>query len=168
MNKLPTLTTAYVSQLIDFSAESGGDKESGFARSQLEGTVALFNMLVTNKIAYLADEVGMGKTYIALGVISLLRHMNPHARVVVITPRENIQYKWIKERSNFVRNNWLIRGHRVKSIQGGPVWDAVPCGSLIDFVHESALEANRDFSCVCLRLAWPQGVLRIGKAISND
>ena len=38
MNKLPTLTTAYVSQLIDFSAESGGDKESGFARSQLEGS----------------------------------------------------------------------------------------------------------------------------------
>ena len=145
MMNLPTLTTAYVSQLIDFSAESGGDKESGFARSQLEGTVALFNMLATNKIAYLADEVGMGKTYIALGVISLLRHVNPHARVVVITPRENIQHKWIKERSNFVRNNWLIRGHRVKSIQGGPAWDAVPCGSLIDFVHESALEANRDF-----------------------
>ena len=59
--------------------------------------MAAFNMLARNGCAYLADEVGMGKTYVALGVMSLLRYFDPHARIVVIAPRENIQRKWVKE-----------------------------------------------------------------------
>ena len=35
----------------------------GFAEAQLEGTVAGFNMLARNRVAYVADEVGMGKTF---------------------------------------------------------------------------------------------------------
>ena len=68
----------------------------------------------------------MGKTYVALGVMSLLRWQDPHARIVVIAPRENIQHKWIKELHNFVADNWKVTGNRVKSLQGGPSWEPVP------------------------------------------
>src|SRR5215510_99307 len=88
-------------QLIDFS---GGKSElRGLAEGQLQAAVALFNILHTHGFAYLGDEVGMGKTYIALGVVSLMRHFNPGLRVLYITPSQNIQQKWQKEYRNFVR-----------------------------------------------------------------
>ena len=86
---MKTVTRDFVEQLIDFAP--GEDTAlQGIAAEQLEGTVALFNMLQRNRCAYLADEVGMGKTYVALGVMSLVRYLNPQARIVVIAPRENI------------------------------------------------------------------------------
>ncbi len=138
------VTKEFVRELIDFAPASYQGK-GGFADTQLEGTVALFNMLQRNRCAYLADEVGMGKTYVALGVMGLFRYFNPHARIVVITPRENIQRKWIKELENFVRLNWQISGNRVKSIQGTPDWEPVLSNSLLSFVHEILLNADRDF-----------------------
>jgi hypothetical protein len=139
-----TVSPEFVGELIDF-APSEEVRSLGFAETQLEGTVALFNMLARNRCAYLADEVGMGKTYVALGVMSLVRYFDPAARIVVIAPRENIQRKWIKELQNFVRLNWKIVGNRVKSLQGGPAWEPVLCGSLLDFAHEALLHADRDF-----------------------
>ena len=138
------VTPEFVRELIDF-APTEESRERGFAAWQLEGTVALFNMLARNRCAYLADEVGMGKTYVALGVMALVRYFDPSARIVVIAPRENIQRKWIKELQNFVRLNWRIVGNRVKSVQGGPAWEPVLCGSLLDFAHEALLHADRDF-----------------------
>lgn len=138
------VTKEFVRELIDFAPASFQGK-SGFADTQLEGTVALFNMLQRNRCAYLADDVGMGKTYVALGVMGLFRYFNPHARIVVITPRENIQRKWIKELENFVRLNWQISGNRVKSIQGTPDWEPVLSNSLLSFIHEVLLNADRDF-----------------------
>jgi len=141
---MKTVTKEFVEKLIDFapSLEQSG---MGYAETQIEGTAALFNMLVRNRCAYLADEVGMGKTYVALGVMSLLRYFNPHAKIMVIAPRENIQRKWIKELENFVRFNWRSVGNRIKSIQGRPAWEPVYCNSLFDFIHEVLLDANRDF-----------------------
>ncbi len=141
---MKTVTKEFVKKLIDFapSLEQSG---MGYAETQIEGAAALFNMLVRNRCAYLADEVGMGKTYVALGVMSLLRYFNPHAKIMVIAPRENIQRKWIKELENFVRFNWKSVGNRIKSIQGRPAWEPVYCNSLFDFVHEVLLDANRDF-----------------------
>ena len=141
---MKTVTPEFVGELIDF-APTEEAHSLGFAETQLEGTVALFNMLARNRCAYLADEVGMGKTYVALGVMSLVRYFDPAARIVVIAPRENIQRKWIKELQNFVRLNWKIVGNRVKSLQGGPAWEPVLCGSLLDFAHEALLHADRDF-----------------------
>jgi len=141
---MKTVTPELVRKLIDF-VPSLEAKEAGFGESQLEGTVAAFNMLARNHCAYLADEVGMGKTYVALGVMALFRHLKPDARIVVIAPRENIQRKWIKELHNFVRLNWQVRGNRVKSIQGTPAWEPVLCDRLIDFGHEVARNADRDF-----------------------
>ena len=141
---MKTVSPAFVNELIDF-APTEETREMGFADAQRDGTVALFNMLQRNKVAYLADEVGMGKTYVALGVMALARYFDPHARIVVIAPRENIQRKWVKELKNFVRHNWRIVGNRVKSLQGEPAWEPVHCDTLIDFVREAMLNADRDF-----------------------
>ncbi|MCY3769381.1 MAG: DEAD/DEAH box helicase family protein [Gammaproteobacteria bacterium] len=138
------ITPEFLDELIDF-APSGPDRDKAFWSQQREGTVASFNMLARNRCAYLADEVGMGKTYIALGVMSLLRYFNPHARIIVIAPRENIQRKWVKELHNFVEHNWRVVGNRVKSLKGGPVWEPVVCNSLVEFAHEALLNQDRDF-----------------------
>ena len=139
-----TVTEKLVRELIDF-APTERTRDMGFAEQQLEGTVALYNMLERNRCAYLADEVGMGKTYVALGVMALTRYLDPHARIVVIAPRENIQRKWIKELKNFVRLNWKVVGNRVKSLQNEPAWEPVYCNSLIEFVQEALRNADRDF-----------------------
>ena len=141
---MTTVTPSFVREVIDF-APTEQIRGFGFAKLQQHGTTALFNMLERNRCAYLADEVGMGKTYVALGVMALTRYFNPHARIVVIAPRENIQRKWIKELKNFVRLNWQLTGNRVKSLQGEPAWDPVYCNSLVDFVAEALLNADRDF-----------------------
>ena len=130
-------------QLIDFS---GGDATQNMTwRMQLEGAVALHNILVREKVAYLADEVGMGKTYVALGAVALFRHFNPGWRVLYIAPRENIQQKWRKELLNFTTNNWLVTDNRVKSLQGTPAYGLAMCHSLVDLAREAALNPNRDF-----------------------
>ena len=141
---MSTVTPSFVREVIDF-APTELARGFGFAEQQLHGTAALFNMLQRNRCAYLADEVGMGKTYVALGVMALTRYFNPHARIVVVAPRENIQRKWIKELKNFVRLNWQLTGNRVKSLQGEPAWEPVYCHSLVDFVGEALLNADRDF-----------------------
>jgi superfamily II DNA or RNA helicase len=86
-------------KLLNFGARIG---EGQRADEQLEGAVAVHNLLQSKGVAYLADEVGMGKTYVALGALALFRHFNPDFRVLVIAPRGNIQTKWMKELRNFV------------------------------------------------------------------
>ena len=139
-------------ELIDFSGAARvgtGARRSGItssiAEDQLRGAVAAYNMLAENRAAYVADEVGMGKTYVALGVMGLVRHFCPGARMLVIAPRENIQKKWVKEVGNFVRDNWRVTDNRVKSIQGTPTREPTACASLAEFAHELTVNADRDF-----------------------
>ncbi|WP_242352130.1 MULTISPECIES: DEAD/DEAH box helicase family protein [unclassified Anaeromyxobacter] len=128
--------------LLDFSAKIGPGQR---AREQLEGAVALHNVLEQRRVAYLADEVGMGKTYVALGALALFRHFNPGFRVLVIAPRENIQQKWTKELRNFVANNVRYPDLRVKAVDGRPARPLVTCENLIGFVREVAIDPDRDF-----------------------
>ena len=73
---MKTVSPEFIDELIDF-APTEETRKMGFASGQRDGTVALFNMLQRNKVAYLADEVGMGKTYVALGVMALVRYFDP-------------------------------------------------------------------------------------------
>lgn len=129
-------------KLLDFGARI---QDPYRAREQLEGAVALHNMLEQYGVAYLADEVGMGKTYVALGTLALFRHYSPRFRVLVIAPRENIQRKWVKEFGNFVANNVRFPDLRVKGVDGRPLKPIVQCEGLLDFVREVSLDFNRDF-----------------------
>jgi hypothetical protein len=49
----------------------------------------------------LADEVGMGKTYEALGVIAAVLRGKPEARAVILTPGPDLTTKWLKELRRF-------------------------------------------------------------------
>lgn len=130
-------------QLIDFS---GGDQSADkIWQEQLEGAVAAHNILAREKVAYLADEVGMGKTYVALGAVALFRHFNPGWRVLYIAPRENIQRKWHKEIRNFTAQNWCVTDNRVRSFQGMPAYSIAICNSLIDLARQVTVNPNRDF-----------------------
>ncbi|MEI6809178.1 MAG: DEAD/DEAH box helicase [bacterium] len=129
-------------QLIDFGTRI---KSPQRAREQLEGAVAIHNILCRHGVAYLADEVGMGKTYVALGALALFRHFEPGFRVLVIAPRENIQRKWMKELRNFVANNVKFPDLRVKDVDGSPVRALVLCNNLVGLVREASLDPDRDF-----------------------
>lgn len=135
-------------QLLNFAGGSASQQARiglGSAESQLEGAVAIHNMLEQRRVAYLADEVGLGKTYVALGAVALFRHFNPRFRLLVVAPKENIQRKWIKELGNFVRNNVLFPDLRVKSLQDTPVRAPVFCSNLYELVRETSNDPNRDF-----------------------
>ena len=100
------------------------------AERQLQVICKGFNFLMQeeNNALYIADEVGLGKTYIALGIASLMRHFssNPeHYQDVIVVPKENLQLKWEKEIRQFVRNNYKLYDNRVKSVIGKPNGDIV-------------------------------------------
>lgn len=135
-------------QLLDFG---GGSDEAAVrlskakADAQLEAAVAAHNILERDGVAYLADEVGMGKTFVALGAFALFRHFNPRFRVLVIAPKENIQQKWVKEYRNFVRNNVKFADRRVKAIHQAPARSPVICKNLLELIRETSLDPDRDF-----------------------
>jgi hypothetical protein len=128
--------------LLDFGARIG---QGARAEEQLEGAVAVHNLLHTHGVAYLADEVGMGKTYVALGAMALFRHFNPDFRVLIIAPRSNIQTKWMKELRNFVAHNVRFADMRVKALDGRPARPLVSCENLLDLAHEVMIDRDRDF-----------------------
>ena len=131
-------------EFLDFRGPKGTVSDEA-AEGQLRGAVALHNILETHGVAYLADEVGMGKTYVALGAVALFRHFDPQFRVLVIAPRENIQRKWMKEMRNFVRNNVRFADLRVKDVHGAPARPLVACANLVELVREASLNPDRDF-----------------------
>lgn len=49
----------------------------------------------------LADEVGMGKTYEALGIAAVTQHQNRRSRIGVVTPGPDLNTKWFSEFSRF-------------------------------------------------------------------
>lgn len=140
--------------LLDFEA---GRITRDRAEEQLRGAVAIHNILRKRRVAYLADEVGMGKTYVALGALALFRHFDPSFRVLVIAPRENIQRKWQKELRNFTSNNVRIDDLRVRAPDGRPARSLVNCGNLIDLVNEASLDPNRDFFLRMTSFSLPLG-----------
>lgn len=72
-----------------------------------------------NNLVYVADEVGLGKTYIAAGISILLRHFgdNPeNFHCVIVVPKKNLQDKWKKDLNNFINNNYLINDDAKSSL----------------------------------------------------
>jgi hypothetical protein len=70
-----------------------------------------------NNIIYIADEVGLGKTYIAAGIAMLFRHFSSDTKNhkdLIIVPKKNLQDKWKKELKNFVSNNYLCDDDLIK------------------------------------------------------
>lgn len=144
MIRLEPVSPQAARTLIDFGG-GGALIAPDLAEQQLDGAVALYNALGRERVAYIADEVGLGKTYVALGAVGLLRYFHPHARVLFITPRENIQRKWLKELRNFAARNWRHADQRVRDFRGLPARPAVHCTNLIEFAQQMVSDPDRDF-----------------------
>lgn len=99
--------------------------DKDIAERQFQVILNGFNHLIQpgNNFLYLADEVGLGKTYIAIGIASLLRYFSDHPeryQDVIIVPKQNLQYKWQKEINNFIQKNYLLKDNIVKSVLNRP------------------------------------------------
>jgi len=130
-------------ELIDFS---GDNVPLELAEKQLQSTVSLYNMIQAGGLGYLADEVGMGKTYVALGVVSLMRYINPNLKVLYILPKQNVLDKWkTKEYPSFLEGNFKVENHKVKSFDGKPASLQVECKNLIDLIKYSSAGYYGDF-----------------------
>lgn len=89
------------------------------ANRQLEAITKSYLYLIKpgNNIIYIADEVGLGKTYIAAGIAMLFRHFSGDTKShkdLIIVPKKNLQDKWKKELKNFVSNNYLCDDDLIK------------------------------------------------------
>ncbi|WP_081413053.1 DEAD/DEAH box helicase [Chitinilyticum aquatile] len=108
---------------------------------QAEGVAYLWNLLSRLGVALLADEVGMGKTFQALGVAALLWKMKPDAKVLIMAPNKDICAHWRREYDEFVRSHYRAHDHCVKSrVDGAPVQSIQICPKLEGLV--AAVEAG--------------------------
>lgn len=122
------LSRELASKIIDLNPSGRIDPD--IAQRQFEVILKGFNFLSQpgNDFLYIADEVGLGKTYIALGIASLLRYYSSdpaHHQDMILVPKTNLQFKWQKEIRQFITYNFLQQSNRVKSVIGLPVAD---CG----------------------------------------
>ena len=127
-----------VSDLVNFEREDKdwkyeGTEAKSMSSRQAEGVAYLWNLLSLHGVALLADEVGMGKTFQALGVASLLWKMKPDAKILMMAPNRDICAHWRREFGAFVKFHYRHVDHCVKNAaDGGPVQSIQNCWKLED------------------------------------
>lgn len=78
---------------------------------QEDTVLRALELLETQPGVVLADEVGMGKTYEALGVVAARLHEQSDARALILTPGPDLNTKWVKELRGFCDPYWpMYRG----------------------------------------------------------
>lgn len=134
------LTPQLVSTWINFEGRnpdwqySGSNRES-MAAKQTEGVAYLWNLLSRERVALLADEVGMGKTFQALGVAALLWKMKPNAKVLVMAPNRDICRHWRREFESFIHSHYRESDHCVRNfVNGGSIPSVQLCFKLNELV----------------------------------
>lgn len=89
-------TRAWLRSFLHLGARGAKDGVSDSDVERQEDTVLQsLRLLDTRPGVVLADEVGMGKTFEALGVIAAIRHQRPDARVCIVTPGPDLNTKWL-------------------------------------------------------------------------
>lgn len=130
------LTPEYVASLMNFSKSSPEwtyQLDRTMESRQAEGVAHIWNLLGTKRLALLADEVGMGKTFQALGVLCLLWKMKPDAKILILTPNKDICRHWTSEYRSFVKGHYRDIDHLVRSAHGGdPIKDFIFCTNHAD------------------------------------
>ncbi|MGH1474396.1 DEAD/DEAH box helicase [Yersinia proxima] len=122
-NKLKQIITPVeVSAVMNFDAtdmhwqyQSGA---SSMAAKQAEGVAGLWNLLSKQRLALLADEVGMGKTYQAMGIMLLLWEAKPDARILVMAPNRTLCDNWEKEFGTFTQKHYRAANNAFTSAEG--------------------------------------------------
>ncbi|MCA9664203.1 MAG: hypothetical protein KC503_01405 [Myxococcales bacterium] len=143
------IATDQVRRILSLKPVGYGNTAGGGASmydKQVRGIARLYNILCEHPLAYLADEVGMGKTYQGLGLACVLWNLDPDARVMVVAPRGNVQRKWAADYYAFLRNNYRHRDDRVVDcLLGRPVREPAICDNLTHLVSELVRDATRFF-----------------------
>jgi superfamily II DNA or RNA helicase len=75
---------------------------------QAEGAAGIINRLDYNKLAILADEVGMGKTFQALAVVAKQFKDKSDSRILITTPRFGVLRQWKNQEYEQFRNHHLF------------------------------------------------------------
>lgn len=139
------ITKNAAKELLDMSA--GNEAWSEIGKKQLSGAVALYNRLAEKRFTWLCDEVGLGKTYIAMAVAALVRKENPKARILYLLPSSRLLPKWKRELAQFSKKNVIHVDHALKTIQGEPARPLVEAKTMFDLAFESYIDPERDFLC---------------------
>jgi hypothetical protein len=151
------VTPEYISSLVNFGPELQPEwkynaSDDDMRNAQARGSAGIYNILVDESIALLADEVGMGKTIQALSVCAALWKEKPEARILILAPREEVARNWIAEYSSFIKRHYKLGDDVVKAQLGGdPVNTMEFSHNLYSWVHN-------------INLKWPK--LMIGKTTS--
>ena len=127
---------------------SGGDKAlESLAKNQLEGAVALYNMIADPEIrlGYLADEVGMGKTYVALAVVALMRCFKPSLMVLYICPSRNVQEKWGREYEHFIKKNVKENQFHIRTPKGKSAVPYISCRNVNEMLCAASTGYYADY-----------------------
>lgn len=119
------------------------------ASLQAEGVAHLWNLMSRHQLALLADEVGMGKTFQALGVAALLWKIKPGAKVLVMAPNRDICAHWQREFNAFTRLHYREEDGRVKATADGP---PVPLVKLHSRLADLATAVEEDCATLAGRL----------------
>ncbi|MDO5156475.1 MAG: helicase-related protein [Eubacteriales bacterium] len=133
-----------VKETLNFAGKNRNfEGENSIPDLQTKGVTALCKILRESQYAYLADEVGMGKTYQALGVISMLIREKKNAQILIIAPNEAVQKNWINEIKNFSKNiledDYLEIADKLFCEQKENPWSAHP----VDIIKEYALKRKK-------------------------
>lgn len=160
--------------LLDMSGKMPGFEAIG--NQQLNAAVALHRMLLAQGSAYLADEVGMGKTYVALAVVALFRHLQPGFRVLYLAPSQNVLRKWhARELPAFIRNNVRQPDMRVQGPAGLSPAASTACLRVDEWLQgavtdPSALDVFLPFSALSFPLNGdaPDNWFKRVKALANQ
>ena len=130
--------------LVDFGRKAD-ELDEEVVRAQRDGSVSLYNTLVEHGTAYLADEVGMGKTYQALGVAAVVWALEPSARILVVAPTKAVQRSWDKTWDNFLRDKIVNRENRLTdSLLHRPVHPSHFCNNLVELA-KAVVDDPRQF-----------------------
>jgi len=144
VTEFENISPEVLTEFVSFYRDKKGKKlkfskydESSMQYKQAEGSAFLFNLLNENRLALLADEVGMGKTIQALAVCATLWQQKPDARILILAPRNEVAYNWAQEYETFIKVHYKLRDDIVKSkVDGEPINPAVFCGNLYDLASE--------------------------------
>ena len=82
---------------------------TSMAAKQAEGVAGLWNLLADQRVALLADEVGMGKTYQAIAVMLLMWQEKPDARILVMAPNSTLCNNWKTEFTTFIHKHLRMK-----------------------------------------------------------
>ena len=99
---MTTRTREWLRSFLKLGARAEQDGIPAVDIERQEDTVLrAMDMLDDRPGILLADEVGMGKTYEALGIAAVTRYLRPRSRIVIVTPGPDLNSKWYAEFSRF-------------------------------------------------------------------